>query len=188
MTSLTSASKNLRLPLLGLALASLALSGCSGIRESFGLERQSPDEFTVVSRAPLSLPPDMRNLPEPRPGAPRPQEIASNRAAETVFGAQRATGAGSAGEQVLLSQAAPTGVEPGIRNKIDQETTALIVADKSWVDSLLFWRKDVEPAELVDPAKENQRLRQVQAEGRAINDGQVPTIERKRRAPLEGLF
>ena len=113
-------------------------------------------------------------------------------AAASVFGgSSRATAAGgvTAGESALLAQAgAKSGIEPGIRNKVDQETTQLVVADKSWIDSLLFWQTQEQPYEVVDPKKENQRLREAQATGKALNDGTVPTIVRKRKAPLEGLF
>ncbi|AIB12424.1 hypothetical protein ABAZ39_10515 [Azospirillum argentinense] len=181
-------------PLLGLALVALALTGCSDVRRSIGLDRQSPDEFTVVSRAPLTMPPSLARLPEPRPGAARPQDATSAAvAAASVFGGSSrtaATAAGhTAGESALIAQAgAKGGIEPGIRNKVDQETTQLVVADKSWIDSLLFWQTQEQPYEVVDPKKENQRLREAQATGKALNDGTVPTIERKRKAPLEGLF
>ncbi|CAO3447120.1 hypothetical protein [Azospirillum argentinense] len=180
-------------PLLGLALVALALTGCSDVRRSIGLDRQSPDEFTVVSRAPLTMPPSLARLPEPRPGAARPQDATSAAvAAASVFGGSSrtaATAGHTAGESALIAQAgAKGGIEPGIRNKVDQETTQLVVADKSWIDSLLFWQTQEQPYEIVDPKKENQRLREAQATGKALNDGSVPTIERKRKAPLEGLF
>ncbi|WP_286192337.1 DUF3035 domain-containing protein [Roseomonas genomospecies 6] len=184
-------------PLLGLALVALALTGCTDVRRSIGLDRTSPDEFTVVSRAPLTMPPSLARLPEPRPGAARPQDSTSAAvAAASVFGgSSRATAAagrtagGTAGESALIAQAgAKGGIEPGIRNKVDQETTQLVVADKGWIDSLLFWQTQEQPYEIVDPKKENQRLREAQATGKALNDGTVPTIVRKRKAPLEGLF
>src|SRR3546814_3783949 len=58
--------------LLIVAGLALAVSACGGFRENLGLTKQSPDEFRVVSRAPLTLPPDY-NLRPPEPGAPRPQ-------------------------------------------------------------------------------------------------------------------
>lgn len=197
MTSISSAlsfPRN-RLPLIGLALAALTLAGCSDVRRSIGLDRQSPDEFAVVSRAPLTLPPSLQDLPKPRPGAPRPQDgTPTQTAAGAVFGgaARRTTGnaAGeSAGERSLVAQAsARDGIDPNIRAKVDQETTQLIVADKSWIDSLLFWQKQEQPYSLVDPAKEQQRLREAQAQGKSLDGAATPTIERKRKAPLEGLF
>lgn len=45
--------------LFGAAVALLAgLSGCTGVKEVLGYTKQSPDEFQVYARAPLSLPPD----------------------------------------------------------------------------------------------------------------------------------
>ncbi|SMF69942.1 Beta-barrel assembly machine subunit BamF [Azospirillum oryzae] len=196
MTSISSAlsfPRN-RLPLIGLALAALTLAGCSDVRRSIGLDRQSPDEFAVVSRAPLTLPPSMQDLPKPRPGAARPQDSTPTQtAAGAVFGgAARRTGnaAGeSSGERSLIAQAsARDGIDPNIRAKVDQETTQLIIADKSWIDSLLFWQKQEQPYSLVDPAKEQQRLREAQAQGKSLDGAATPTIERKRKAPLEGLF
>ena len=55
------------------AAAIFALAGCEGVKKQFGLTKQSPDEFRVVARAPLSLPPDFTLRP-PDPGAVRPQE------------------------------------------------------------------------------------------------------------------
>jgi len=50
------------------------LGGCGEeMRKSLGLGKNAPDEFQVVRRAPLSLPPDFQLRP-PRPGATRPQE------------------------------------------------------------------------------------------------------------------
>ncbi|CAO3418447.1 DUF3035 domain-containing protein [Azospirillum doebereinerae] len=197
MTSIFSASlpsRTLR-PLFGVALAALALTGCSDVRRSIGLDRQSPDEFSVVSRAPLTLPPSLQaNLPKPRPGALRPQDSTPTQvAAGAVFGGSSRGTAGpvgkSAGENALVAQAsARDGIDPNIRNKVDQETTQLTVADKSWIDSLLFWQTQEKPFSIVDPGREQQRLREAQAQGRAVDGAATPTIERKRKAPLEGLF
>src|SRR3569623_3370498 len=62
----------LTLPL-ALALVLPAVAGCESTKEMLGLTTRSPDEFQVVSRAPLSMPPDY-SLRPPTPGAPRPQE------------------------------------------------------------------------------------------------------------------
>ena len=40
----------------------LVLGGCTGVKDKLGLAKQSPDEFMVMSRAPLSLPPDIRDV------------------------------------------------------------------------------------------------------------------------------
>lgn len=194
--SFSTAASSLRSarPLFGLALVALALAGCSDVRRTVGLDRQSPDEFTVISRAPLTLPPSLANLPKPRPGAARPQDATPTQvAAGAVFGgSSRGTAkpvGNSAGESALVAQAGSKGgIDPNVRAKVDQETTQLIIADKSWVDSILFWQTQEAPFSVVDPAKEQQRLRAAQAQGKTPTGDTVPTIERRRKAPLEGLF
>ncbi|RJF84443.1 DUF3035 domain-containing protein [Azospirillum cavernae] len=195
MTSLKTSLSSSR-TLVTLALAALALGGCSEVRQTIGLDRRSPDEFTVVSRAPLTLPPSLQpaNLPKPRPGVARPQDASPTQtAASAVLGgkaaAARAAATGkSAGESALVGQVAAKGLDPDIRTKVDQETTQLIVADKSWIDGLLFWQKQEQPFSVVDPAKEQQRLREAQAQGKPVDGAGAPTVERKKKAPLEGLF
>ena len=39
------------------------LSGCTDVKEVLGYTKQSPDEFQVYARAPLSLPPDYNLRP-----------------------------------------------------------------------------------------------------------------------------
>ena len=59
-----------------LGIAAL-LTGCTGnskVGRVLGFEKSTPDEFAVVKRAPLTLPPDY-GLRPPKPGAPRPQAV-----------------------------------------------------------------------------------------------------------------
>lgn len=73
----------------------LLMSGCSGFKQALGIERQSPDEFAVESRAPLTIPPEF-SLRPPQPGAARPQErTAAQRAREAIDTA----GPGQPGQQ-----------------------------------------------------------------------------------------
>ncbi|KJS38300.1 MAG: hypothetical protein VR70_10355, partial [Rhodospirillaceae bacterium BRH_c57] len=52
------------------AALAATLSGCGGgVKETLGLNRQAPDEFQVVSRPPLAIPPEFKLRP-PEPGAP----------------------------------------------------------------------------------------------------------------------
>src|ERR1700761_6987487 len=91
----------------------LPLTGCSdSLTRTFGLTRDAPDEFTVTTRAPLSMPPDFVVRP-PQPGAPRPQEQPAPVQAEQALVPQQAlagNGSGNGGSvspgQEALVQAA----------------------------------------------------------------------------------
>src|ERR1700749_332981 len=75
-----------------LGLSALLLAGCGEVRESLGLGRNAPDEFAVVDRPPLSMPPDF-DLRPPQPGAPRPQAVdLKERASTLVLGSAPAEG------------------------------------------------------------------------------------------------
>src|SRR5207253_2815772 len=73
----------------------LLLPGCSDFKRTIGIEKTSPDEFAVESRAPLTIPPDF-DLRPPQPGASRPQEKSSGQQARQVM---EQAGPGEPGKQ-----------------------------------------------------------------------------------------
>ena len=84
-----------------LLMGTFALVGCSDVRDVFGTRKDPPDEFQVVARAPLALPPNF-DLRPPEPGVDRPQEGST-----TDMAASRILGRGAAGTS---SAAAPAGL------------------------------------------------------------------------------
>ena len=96
-------SSKMLMRITAIALAGLTVTGCG----SFGgsSSPQGPDEFTVVGRAPLVIPPES-DLRPPRPGEPRPQEIdPANRAMRALFpGGTKTPPKPSGSEQALLDQ------------------------------------------------------------------------------------
>lgn len=197
------AAKRLAQAAAGLVL-SAGLTAC-GTVQIFGIDRSTPDEFAVVSRAPLTLPPDYELRP-PQPGVPRPQEGSTSDqvsqilaggaiGSATVSSGNDAIVSGasasaplSLGEQTLLADLGADQADPDIRSIVDAESSALYRADDRFLDRLLFW-KDPEPdGQIVNPSGEARRIAANEASGRAVNEGPVPIIERRRRAPLEGIF
>jgi hypothetical protein len=86
-----------------LLVAAGLLAGCSEARQAMGLGKRAPDEFTVVKRAPLSLPPQY-SLRPPEPGAPRPQEPSpTEQARQQVLGGGQGTGAGAGQQQGVVA-------------------------------------------------------------------------------------
>ena len=187
----------------GAALAAASLSGCDSARETFGFTKQAPDEFEVVTRAPLVIPPDY-GLRPPQPGAQRPQEKEiRDQARETVTGRNADAGrpqlastnpapsAGpprSEGERALLSKAGALDADPGIRRTVDRESTLLAEADSEFIDKLIFWQEKPPPGTVVDPEAETKRIREAMAQGDAPTKGDTPTIKRRKKGWLEGIF
>lgn len=94
----------------------------------------------------------------------------------------------SPGVQSMLDRSGANEADPSVRSTINRETAILAEQDQSFVERLIFWGTPTEYGTLVDPQAERRRILENQALGRTITAGQTPTIERKKRAPLEGLF
>lgn len=184
-----------------LFVSAFALAGCDGTRQALGLGgKKPPDEFTVLTKAPLIIPPDF-SLRPPSPGQPGAEEsVAVNRAKSALLGRQSASREPvtvseaqalgmSAGELALLREAGAENVNPDIRRIVDTETTILAENDETFVEKIMFWQEQPPFGTVVDPAKEKKRLQENAALGETPADGgETPTIERKKRALLEGLF
>ncbi|MHA1600733.1 MAG: DUF3035 domain-containing protein [Alphaproteobacteria bacterium] len=177
---------------------SAALTACEGVRDQFGLTKQSPDEFRVVARAPLTLPPDFILRP-PEPGVARPQEgTTAQQARKAIFrvdeskvavlDASTAADGRSLGERSLLRSAGVENIDPNIRNVVERETLRLNAESEGFIDALVFWREEEIPGVIVDAQSEAQRLRENAALGEGVTKGRTPTIERGGKAFLEGIF
>ncbi|MCR6630020.1 MAG: DUF3035 domain-containing protein [Magnetospirillum sp.] len=175
-------------------LGAVALSGCTEARRAMGYEKAPPDEFQVVERAPLAMPPDF-SLRPPSPGSVRPQEgNVRDQARQALLGRTTATPVStqgrSQGDVTLLKKAGAEQIQPDIRVLVNKETQSLADADKSFTDKLVFWRKPdgIGAGEQLDATKEAQRLRENQALGRSVGDGDTPRIARRKKGMLEGIF
>ncbi|HUN45928.1 MAG TPA: DUF3035 domain-containing protein [Stellaceae bacterium] len=193
------------LPALALGALALSLGGCTDIKRAIGMEKVIPDEFAVVSRAPLAIPPDY-SLRPPQPGAAPTQETPTQeRAKEAIFrvgqnqaGLPPAAAQRTPGEDDLLRQAGVQNADPKIRAVVTEEQQAAPEGEKTFVDKLLFWRKTGTTAEVIDPAKEADRIKQAQTAGQPVApdaagasaqaETPAPTIERKKSTSFLNLF
>ncbi len=187
----SSPRRKLRAALL-LAATLAALTACSsdGVLRNFGLTRDSPDEFTVTTRAPLSMPPDF-TLPTPQPGAPRPQEQSERAQAEQALVPQmvlNTTPAGPSPGQSALVEAAGPPPPPNIRTQVDAAAVQDLNARTSVLSKLQFWRTPPPPGIVIDPELEAKRLRENAALGQSQETGDTPIVQPKQRSWLEGLF
>jgi hypothetical protein len=113
---------------LALAGGAAALSGCSSLGDALGTSKAPPDEFAVLTAAPLIVPPDY-NLRPPQPGAPsRNQQDPSIQARTALYTSASADGTGnmgaaySDGEKALLNRSGAANVDPSIRRTLSSET------------------------------------------------------------------
>jgi hypothetical protein len=182
------------------ALAAMALSGCEQTKRALGQSKEAPDEFTVYSRAPLSLPPDYTLRP-PRPGSERPQAVnPRDRAREAVLTAgggrppapapsnngTDSKGA-SRGELAILHRTGALNADSEIRGVVNRESAFLAEENKTITDRIIFWGVPTKSGTAVDAVAEAKRLREARAMGRPLSEGTVPVIKRRQKGLLEDL-
>lgn len=131
-----------RLSLLGGAAGMLL--GCQDIREAAGVVKTPPDEFAVVTKAPLVIPPDF-NLRPPKPGAPPTNQSSPTASAQAAITdtdpAIVAAGLPttySPGEKMILANTGGATADHDIRTQISADTKAMSTANDSFTDQLLF--------------------------------------------------
>ncbi len=113
---------------LALTTACTSLGGTSG-----------PDEFRVVKKAPLVVPPDY-NLRPPQAGQAQPFEVDPSRTGTaSAFGTDIGTNA-SASERALVAAAGANAVSPIIREQVDYEEAKVIRKSSRITDRVLFWQ------------------------------------------------
>ena len=169
---------NKSMTVLAVIAAAAAATGCASVNRAVGNARSAPDEFRVVTQAPLTLPPDY-SLRPPRPGEQRPQELEpSDNARAALFGQEIAPGA-SQGERALVAGAGAEAVDPGIRDTIDFESQGVVRRNEDFVNRVLAFGNGAPEAAPLNPEQEAERLQRDEQIRRATGGGQV-IIERER--------
>ena len=148
-------------------LASL-ISGCSSFDQAVGRTKSAPDEFQVVVRPPLTLPPNFNLRP--------------NNDVETVSEATEAsikTDAISVSDQVLTASRTYDGSTfdtvlgtdqriTNIRIIVDEETLGIQIDNRVPTDILFGGQPNVGPN--LDAVRETIRIRRALEEGKPINE------------------
>jgi hypothetical protein len=172
-------------------IAALALGGCSNIKNKLGFGKNSPDEFAVATRAPLTVPPDFRLRP-PTPGVQgSQQDTAQDRArlALTEAGANDVSdGVRSAGETAILAQARTDEADTDIRRILEEENAILFDENGTLLSRIMFWREKEPPGTVIEPTEESQRIQEASALGLPPGAGESAIIERREKGLLEGIF
>ena len=149
---------------LALVTAAISLTACSGskAKKALGLSRQSPDEFAVVERAPLSMPPSYQ-LNAPEPGAPRPQEKSTTEQARAIItGSETATTGTTmtSGETAFIQQIGAEQADPNIRETLKKEYGVVPEGSTTerTINKLNPFKEPAGKGKLIDPTKEADQL------------------------------
>jgi hypothetical protein len=164
----------------------LSLTACNGstLKQELGLEKTPPDEFSIITRAPLSLPAEY-DLPAPRPGAARPQEASTSDVARTALLGQpvhtmKATSAASEGAaaNALLVRVGAGAQNEDIRQMLDQEQQEEdALAKKKGIGGLILRREQETKGEksLIDATAEAKRVQETKKAGQVLSGTQART-------------
>ena len=161
--------------LTGLALS---LIGCESIREAAGVTKEPPDEFAVVTKSPLVIPPDF-NLRPPKPGAAPTNQASPTEAAQSaLFGDSASAAAALPGsfspeERIVLANSGGANVDHSIRKQIASDAMATETTEDSFTDRLLFSSPDPNKGSPLDADAEAQRIQDAKTKGQPVS-GQNP--------------
>ena len=193
-----------------LALFSLlALTACSSntVKDTLGLGRAAPDEFRVVSRPPLSVPPQFSLRPPSNSDMPANQLSADQQAQSMIHGGaadaavqpvkvtkgkkaakQTATQAKtSAADSEFLKRAGADKADTNVRNTLVEERYSVQEAkeERSWYN---FWSSSDEKNGVVDAKKEADRIKTNENNGKPVTEGDTPEIKSKDNGILNNLL
>lgn len=173
--------------------------GCSSnIKDSLGLNKASPDEFSVVTRPPLSVPKDY-TLRAPT----KDQEFAHPASLEEAKALLLSTSATyqyvptppvsegplrlSSTDAVFLQQ---TGVESrtNIRDILYTEVPQPSEQNPGIIKSLFTKEKKADNDPIVDAIKEKQRIQEKKANNVPINGQDTPIIKQEDRGIIDAIL
>ncbi|MEM7072187.1 MAG: DUF3035 domain-containing protein [Pseudomonadota bacterium] len=170
-------------------MLALVLTACDSRRtaEFLGVKKQSPDEFTVISGTPLTIPPSF-DLQPPKPGEKRVETLKprqdARRAVFTLDGdtdnirqqdIARDEGL-SDGEMAFLKKVSALDEHRGIRELIDRESLSIAREDIKLIEKIIFWKDPPSPGTIVDAPAETSRIKENASLGKPITEGETSII------------
>ncbi len=177
-----------RLPaLLMVAGFGLALPACQSTSNALGLRKDAPNEFNILTNAPLVVPPEY-NLRPPAPGESSSYNNYSQESAREALIGDIDPAEPTRGEVVFLTRAGATRSDPEIRIKLDGQNS-VERKSASFSDRVLYFADGVQrdsegnPIPL-DSEAERQRLEGV---SRVTGGGDVTITRKPGGAKLPGL-
>ena len=198
----------------------MALSACSSntVRDTLGLERSAPDEFRVVSRPPLSVPPQF-SLRPPSNSDASPNQLPADKKAQSLLSGNDAS-ADANGSLKSNTAVVPVTISSSRHGISSTSTTTKAVsgadaqflknagaaaADPNVRDSLVeehyavqekkedkswwnFWSSDDKKDPIVDSKKEAERIKKDEDTGKPVTEGATPDIKPSDQGLLDSII
>ncbi len=133
------------------------LTGCDSVKQTLGLNRSQPDEFMVVDRPALSIPPNVTLKPPTsvKTGVPRKRHQAQELVLKPPASAYILP---SQAESDLLSKAKADQNPADIRTMIEEDAKTNTSAEKGLAEDMVFWKNPKPSGDVIDPIAERERL------------------------------
>jgi hypothetical protein len=157
-------------------MTALGLSACSDFRRSIGEEKSKPDEFQVVVRPPLSLPPGFSETADNIIEKTETSKGDAQSQTAELLGANNVENSGFTGLFDFSS------VPDDIRTKVDEETYGVQLEKRLPLQILFGGLPDVGP--VLDKMAEDSRLRKNRAKELAPTEGGTKAIDPTSDQPL----
>ena len=171
------------------ALASVALvaTGCTSTSRALGLEKSAPNEFNILTKAPLIVPPEY-NLRPPAVGASSAENNYTQRAAREALLGDIDDADPSRGEIALMAKAGVNRANPEIRLEVDG-VNSVERKSGSFTNRLLFWQNGqvLDPQGNPVPLDAETEARRMESVNSATGGGQVTITKRPGGRKLPGL-
>ncbi|MFL5237038.1 MAG: DUF3035 domain-containing protein [Rhizomicrobium sp.] len=183
-----------KLLLVATMAAAVSLTACESIRSAAGIGKEPPDEFAVVTKAPLIMPPDY-NLKPPKPGAPPLNQVSPTESAQAALYnddpravASAINGNYSQGEKLLLAQTGAATASDTIRQQVAADNRGLDSADESFTDQLLFSSSGTDAPVNADAEKARLGAGKTSPQAQQPQQAQPPQDQKKDSGWLDGIF
>ena len=187
-----------------LAACALLASGCtsSTVKDTLGLTRAAPDEYRVVSRPPLSVPPQF-NLRPPSATEDTPGQVAASQQAKSLMlgnatndssgapvtnKAAKPSRAADAADSQFLQNAGANKANPHVREELVEERYSKMEEKETapWWD-VFDWTTDKKDP-TVDATKEAERIKANEDQGKPVTEGQTPDVKNRDTGLLGKIF
>lgn len=189
--------------ILGLSMLIL-LTACTGteVKSALGLKKHAPDEFMVLSRPALTVPPTF-DLPAPQDASVAPPSSnAANIAKQVVLGSDNTKAKPDAGkkgkkaESLFLDKAGADAANDSIRQQIEDDIQAENPpAPQDDAEGPGFFGRlfspiklDDKPDPIVNPLAEKERIKTAKEDGGKVTGEDAATIQPKGESLLDRIF